>query len=113
VIDELSRRLPDNTYLEKLSLEDQRMMLIGLSSEAPALISRLQGAPYWRSPALAGALQPDPTSGRDRFTLTAELQNTVPAGKPARDDVAPEGAPAAASEALPAPVEQEADDDAR
>lgn len=77
VMEELTRRLPDSTYLEKLSLEDTRMMLIGLSSEAPALISRLQGAPYWRSPALAGALQPDPASGRDRFTLTAELVNTA------------------------------------
>ncbi|WP_246072110.1 PilN domain-containing protein [Marilutibacter aestuarii] len=109
VIDELTRRLPDNTYLEKLSLEDQRMMLIGLSSEAPALISRLQGAPYWRSPALAGALQPDPTSGRDRFTLTAELANaTPPAGSPPTN--APTAPPAPVP--VPAPPTQEATDDA-
>ncbi len=107
VIDELTRRLPDNTYLEKLSLEDQRMMLIGLSSEAPALISRLQGAPYWRSPALAGALQPDPTSGRDRFTLTAELANAVPAAEPP-----PSGAPTAPPPPapVPAPPKEAADD---
>ncbi len=116
VIDELTRRLPDNTYLEKLSLEDQRMMLIGLSSEAPALISRLQGAPYWRSPALAGALQPDPTSGRDRFTLTAELENTAPApaaAAPPADEARPAGAPTQPPVDPPAPVKQEADDDAR
>ena len=116
VIDELTRRLPDNTYLEKLSLEDQRMMLIGLSSEAPALISRLQGAPYWRSPALAGALQPDPTSGRDRFTLTAELENSPPASTsaPARTTDAPaSGVPTAPPGAAPAPVKQESADDAR
>jgi general secretion pathway protein L len=73
VMDELARRLPDSTYLEKLSIEDTRILLIGLSSEAPSLIQRLEGSPLWRSPALAGALQPDPRSGRDRFTLTAEL----------------------------------------
>ncbi len=73
VMDELARRLPDSTYLEKLSIEDTRILLIGLSSEAPALVQRLEGSPLWRSPALAGALQPDPRSGRDRFTLTAEL----------------------------------------
>ena len=73
VMDELSRRLPDGTYLEKLAIEDERLTLLGLSNEAPALIGRLQGSPLWRSPALAGALQPDPASGRDRFTLTAEL----------------------------------------
>ncbi|WP_243708140.1 PilN domain-containing protein [Luteimonas arsenica] len=73
VMDELARRLPDSTYLEKLSIEDTRILLIGLSNEAPSLVQRLEGSPLWRSPALAGALQPDPRSGRDRFTLTAEL----------------------------------------
>ncbi len=73
VLDALARRLPDNTYLEKLAIENDRLLLIGLSSEASALVGRLEGARPWRSPALTGALQPDPRSGRDRFTLTADL----------------------------------------
>ena len=73
VMDELSRRLPDGTYLEKLAIEDGRLTLIGLSNEAPALIGRLQDSPLWRSPALAGALQTDPSTHKDRFTLTADL----------------------------------------
>ena len=36
VMDELSRRLPDGTYLEKLAIEDERLTLLGLSNEAPA-----------------------------------------------------------------------------
>lgn len=80
VMDALARQLPDSTYLEKLSIEDTRILLIGLSSEAPALVQRLEGSPLWRSPALAGALQPDPRSGRDRFTLTAELVVTPATG---------------------------------
>jgi general secretion pathway protein L len=83
VIDELTRRLPDHTYLEKLSITDDQLMLIGLSSKAAGLISQLQGARQWRSPALAGALQPDPDSGRDRFTLTANLAVTAAANQPA------------------------------
>ncbi len=81
VIDELTRRLPDSTYLEKLSINGDQLMLIGLSTKAAALIGELQGADQWRSPALAGALQPDPASGRDRFTLTANLAS--PAAPPA------------------------------
>ena len=81
IMDELSRRLPDNTYLEKLSLENDQLLLIGLSSEASALVARLEGSPLWRSPALTGALQPDPRSHRDRFTLTAELAIKPGAGK--------------------------------
>jgi general secretion pathway protein L len=83
ILDELSRRLPDSTYLEKLSIENDHLLLIGLSSEAPALVSRLEGSALWRAPAFTGALQPDPRTGRDRFTLTAELALSPAARTPA------------------------------
>lgn len=73
IMDELSRRLPDGTHLEKLAIEGDRLTLIGLSNEAPALIGRLQDSRIWRSPALAGALQTDPATRKDRFTLIAEI----------------------------------------
>ncbi|RZA31543.1 MAG: general secretion pathway protein GspL [Lysobacteraceae bacterium] len=91
VIDEVSRRLPDNTYLEKLAIEGDRLLLIGLSPEASALVGRLEGSSLWKSPALSGALQPDPRTRRDRFSLTADLVGTLPA-KPATE--AANGAPA-------------------
>lgn len=97
IIDELSRRLPDGTYLEKLSVEDRQLMLIGLSNEAAALVGRLQGATLWQKPALAGALQPDPASGRDRFTITAALAPAAPAaaapGAPSPPSPPVEGSP--------------------
>lgn len=71
--DEATRLLPDGTYLEKLSIEGERVMFIGLSRQAASLPEQLAQSRLWRNPALAGALQPDPGSGRDRFTLTAEL----------------------------------------
>ncbi|MEN5062307.1 PilN domain-containing protein [Luteimonas sp. TWI1416] len=73
VLDELSRRLPDSTSLEKAAIEGNRILLIGLSTEASALVGQLEGSPLWHSPALAGALQNDPRTRSDRFTLTAEL----------------------------------------
>lgn len=78
VMDEITRRLPDSTYLEKFSIEGDRILMIGLSSEASSLVSRLEGSPLWRSPALAGALQPDPMTRMDRFTLVAELAVAQP-----------------------------------
>ncbi len=82
VLDELSRRLPDSTYLEKLAIEDNNLLMIGLSREAPSLVQRLQGSKLWRAPSLTGALMPDPASGRDRFTLTAEIGQPKPANAP-------------------------------
>lgn len=83
VLEEVTRRLPDNTYLEKLSIEGQRLLLIGLSPEASGLVARLQDSPLWRNPALSGALQPDSRSRLDRFTMTAELIGTSAAATPA------------------------------
>ena len=71
VLDELTRRLPDTTYLEKVAIENDKLTVIGLSNEASSLVGRLEGSPLWRAPALTGALQPDPRSGKDRFTSTA------------------------------------------
>ncbi len=83
VLDELSRRLPDDTHLEKFALEGGRITLIGLSSEASALVGRLEGSKLWRAPALTGALVPDPRSRRDRFTLVMELVDTGPGAEEA------------------------------
>jgi general secretion pathway protein L len=46
-------------------------VLIGQSKQAPALVGLLQASPLIVSPALAGAVQTDPRTGLDRFTLTA------------------------------------------
>ena len=84
VLDDLSRRLADNTYLDKFAIEGDRITLIGRSSEASALLERLEGSKLWRAPALTGALQPDARTGRDIFTLTAELAVTAPQQEPPR-----------------------------
>ncbi|WP_159680292.1 PilN domain-containing protein [Luteimonas sp. 9C] len=97
VLDELARRLPDSTSLEKAAIEGDRVLLIGLSTEASALVGQLSGSTLWRAPALAGALQNDPRTRSDRFTLTAELVPPV----------------ATAASASPSPQEPVRADDAR
>lgn len=79
VMDELARRLPDGTYLEKVSIEGGQLTLIGLSNQAAALVGKLEGARQWRAPALSGALQPDPRTRSDRFTLVAQLNDAAKA----------------------------------
>lgn len=85
IVDELARRLPDNTFLDKLSIEGDRILLIGYSSETSALVKQLEGSALWRNAALTGALQPDPRTRKDRFTLTAELAVRVAAEPGAAD----------------------------
>lgn len=85
VMDELARRLPENTYLEALRIEGGQMTLIGLSNQAAALVGKLEGAKQWHAPALSGALQPDPRTRSDRFTLLAQLSDTA-APQTGKDD---------------------------
>lgn len=73
VIDDISRRLPDGTWLERLTINQGRVVLQGLSNEASGTIAWLQESPYLREPAFSGAVQPDARSGAQRFTLTADL----------------------------------------
>jgi general secretion pathway protein L len=86
VLDELSRRLPNNTYVEKVSIEGDKLLVIGLSGEASRLVEMLQTSKLWRSMSLTGALQPDPRSGKDRFTLAADLAIVAPAEQKGGDD---------------------------
>lgn len=77
-MDALARRIPDGTYLEKLAIDGDQMTLIGLSNQAAALVGRLEGAPQWQASALSGALQQDPQTRMDRFTLIVQLAGKRP-----------------------------------
>ncbi len=82
LVNDLTKRIPDDTSLDKLSVNEGRLVLVGQSKQAAALVGQLQGSPYITSPALAGAVQPDARTNRDRFTLTA----TVIGSKEAAND---------------------------
>ena len=86
VWNELTRLLPDGTYLEKMGIEYDQLQLIGLSREANQLVPLLQASPLWRRVYQTGVLQADGTAGgRDRFTLTAELVPLPSATRPATE----------------------------
>jgi general secretion pathway protein L len=88
VLADLSARIPDNTYLERFSEQENQIYLTGLSADAPGLVAQLQPSKVLRSPALSGTLQPDAASKRDRFTLVMDLPKP-PASSTAGDAHAP------------------------
>ncbi len=80
LINDLTKRIPDDTALDKLSVNEGRLVLVGQSKQAAALVGQLQSSPYINSPALVGAVQPDARTGRDRFNLTATVNGSKEAG---------------------------------
>ncbi|MFN9967258.1 MAG: PilN domain-containing protein [Lysobacteraceae bacterium] len=73
VLDDLTRRLPDDVYLTRLMIEQDRVTMTGLAVSSGSVVAPLQGSPFLRSPALAGMVQKDPATGRDSFTVIAQL----------------------------------------
>lgn len=94
-LDELTRRIPEHTSADKLSIIDGKITVSGYSRAAPSLVGLLQASPMFANPALSGAVQTDVRTGRDRFTLTATLVQPPPQETPA-------AAPAPSSEPAPA-----------
>ncbi len=68
---DLTRRIPDTTWLEKIAVNGGNVVLLGQSSQASALVGLLQESPLVKKPTLTGSVQRDPRTGKERFTLTA------------------------------------------
>jgi general secretion pathway protein L len=77
LLDDLTRRIPDSTFIEKVSINDGNLVLIGQSQQASALVGLLQGSPLIRTPTLTGSVQTDPRTGKERFTLTAVVAGSA------------------------------------
>ncbi len=71
LLDELTRLLPDDTYLERLNFSRGELSLNGQSGQAAKLVEILQGSQLLRDVALSGPIQPDARTQKDRFNITA------------------------------------------
>ena len=72
-----SEKDTDNTALEKFSVNDGAVVLIGQSQQASALVGQLQGSQLIKTPTLTGSVQTDPRTGKERFTLTAVVAGSA------------------------------------
>lgn len=71
MLNEITRLLPDSTWLERISFSSGEVSMSGQSDEAAKLVELLQASSLLRSPALSGPIQPDARTRKDRFTITA------------------------------------------
>lgn len=75
VLSELTHCLPADTWLSQFSLEpDGQLTLGGQSPHAGNLIAELKGCPSVTGAQFQGVIQPDETTGGERFYLLAHLR---------------------------------------
>ncbi len=89
LLEDLTKRLPDDTYLERLNVDDKdKIELQGLSEDASKLIGLLNQSALLTNPSVQGTIQPDPRSKKDRFNITLDFRSVAEAQASAKAGVA-------------------------
>lgn len=82
LLQDATARLPDSAWLERFSVDNTGQIgFQGQSQQAAKLLDTLKDSTLITDASFQGSIQPDPTTGKERFYLTARVhQPTV--GKP-------------------------------
>lgn len=73
VIDELTRLLPDQTYIFQLQIRADEVQISGYSTAAAELIGVLETSPLLRNAKFRSPVTQDAREGRERFQISVEL----------------------------------------
>ncbi len=96
---DLTKRLPDDTFLERLTVDERgKVDVQGQSTNAAKLIDGLQKSEVLVNPGFTGTIQADPRTHKERFNMSFELRRS-------RDAAARKEAKAAAAKAAEKHVE--------
>ncbi|WP_114240388.1 PilN domain-containing protein [Dyella sp. C9] len=97
VMEDLSRRLPTTAWLERLSIDNSGQVgFQGQSPQAARLVDALKGSTVITDANFQGTIQADPTTGKERFYMVAQLRKPAEAKSkiaPASSSAAAGGAP--------------------
>ncbi|MBR0697766.1 PilN domain-containing protein [Bradyrhizobium lablabi] len=69
-LDELSRVLPDHTFLSEVRIADGKTTITGFSANAALLVRTIDQSPKFSGAALISAITPDANEHKERFTIT-------------------------------------------
>lgn len=73
LLDDLTQRIPDNTYLTRFEVKGDRVSLQGTSQAASSLIAILEDSPWLKQVEYASPVVRQGNTGRERFHLRAVL----------------------------------------
>lgn len=73
LLDELTRQLPDNTWLNRMELQGGEVQVQGESASASDLISQLEGSSLLQNVSFTSPVTINPRSGQERFGIRAQL----------------------------------------
>lgn len=87
ILDELTRQLPDNTWLSRFELNGQVLRIQGESGSASSLIGLLEGSELLMTVDFTSPVTINPRSRRERFSIEARLETGAAAVIPTGPEV--------------------------
>jgi general secretion pathway protein L len=76
LVADLSQRLPDDTYLERLAIDEKNKIDVqGLSDNTAKLTEGLAQSEIVENPGFQGTIQQDPRTHKDRFNMSLEFRH--------------------------------------
>ena len=72
-VDEISRILPDHTWIARLDLSGNKLQLQGQSQASSSLISIIEASPYFENVSFQSPVVQIAGTDRDRFHLSADV----------------------------------------
>lgn len=76
-LNELTRTLPDDTWLERLEVNGLEVQLIGVSGSAAALIPLLESAPFFQNARFRSPVTRAPLANEERFHISAQISQEM------------------------------------
>jgi general secretion pathway protein L len=73
VLNELTRLLPDGTWLHQLELNGKEMIMQGESPASSAIIGLIEASPLFRNVTYRSPVTQNRVTGAERFNLAAEV----------------------------------------
>lgn len=78
VLDELTRILPDDTWITRLDIKGSELQIQGQSSSAAALIPLIESSDMLQNPRFRSPVTQVPRTDSERFHLSAETRGATP-----------------------------------
>lgn len=84
ILEDATARLPQGTWLERFSVDNTGQIgMQGQSQQAAKLLDALKDSRVITDAGFQGSIQPDPTTGKERFYLTARVKQPATGAAPA------------------------------
>ena len=76
ILDELTRLMPDSTYLRRLQITGSAVRLQGVSNNAASLVQRIEASDFFSGVRFEAAVVRDTRTQGERFSISAQVNKT-------------------------------------